>query len=95
MLQEDLNKAKFLSLEQVSELVSSRYEQFSYRNPKTGEAHAVSQYPTYYLGCYIFGLIDHALGKGRLFEVLANPERTIDTYNEAVRTSGNTKYLLR
>ena len=37
MLQEDLNKAKFLSLEQVAELVSSRYEQFSYRNPKTGE----------------------------------------------------------
>jgi len=29
-----------------------------------------------------------------LFEALANPERLIDTYNEAVKRFGNTDYLL-
>ena len=61
---------------------------------KTGEKHAVSQYATYYLGCYLFGLIDLALGKKRLFNALADPEILIDTYNEAVAIMGNDKYLL-
>lgn len=94
MLQEDLNKAKSLTIDQVGELVGSHYEQFTYRSPKTGEEHAISQYPTYYLGCYLFGLIDHVLGKERLFNALANPEKLVDTYNEAVRISGSNKYLL-
>jgi len=93
MLQNDLNKAKSFTIDQVGELVGSHYEQFTYRSPKTGEEHSVSQYPTYYLGCYLFGLIDYALGKDRLFEALANPEKLIDTYNEAVRIVGNNKYL--
>lgn len=95
MFQEDLSKAKSLTIDQVAELVGSRYEQFSYLSPKTGEVHAISQYPTYYLGCYLFGLIDHVLGKERLFDALAKPERLINTYNEAVRITGNDKYLLR
>jgi len=94
MLQEDLNHAKSLTIDQVAELVGSHYEQFSYLSPKTGAVHAVSQYPTYYLGCYLFGLIDYILVKDRLFEALANPERLIDTYNEAVKRFGNTDYLL-
>ena len=94
MLQNDLDKAKSLSLDQVGELVSSHYEQFSYLSPKTGTTHTISQYPTYYLGCYLFGLIDHVLGKERLFEALEKPERLIDTYNEAVEIIGNNKYLL-
>jgi len=95
MLQEDLNKATSLTIEQVGELIGSNYEQFSYLSPKTGKKHAISQYPTYYLGCYLFGLIDYALGKDRLFEALANPKILIDTYNEAVNIRGNKKYLLR
>ena len=95
MLQEDLNKAKSLTIEQVGELIGSRYEQFTYRSPKTGEEHAVSQYPTYYLGCYLLGLIDHVLGKERLFEALANPEKLIDTYNEAAKLIGSKKLLTR
>lgn len=94
MLEEDLHKAKSLTTDQVGELVGSHYEQFSYKSSKTGEEHAISQYPTYYLGCYLFGVIDHALGKERLFEALANPEKLVDTYNEAVRLLGMDKYLL-
>ena len=94
MLREDLNKAKSLTIDQVAELVGSHYEQFSYLSLKTGKEHAISQYPTYYLGCYLFGLIDHVLGKERLFEAMTNPERLIDTYNEAARVSGNGRYLL-
>jgi len=94
MLQEDLNKARFLTLEQVADLVGSHYEQFTYTSAQTGEEHPVSQYPTYYVGCYLFGLIDYVLGKDRLFEALANPERIISAYNEAVRISGSDKYLL-
>ena len=94
MLQNDLNRSRSLTMDQVSELISSHYEQFSYLSPKTGTTHAISQYPTYYMGCYLFGLIDHVLGKERLFEALKNPEGLIATYNEAVGILGNIKYLL-
>lgn len=94
MLQEDLNKARSLTIDGVAELVSSHYEQFSYLSPKTGEEHAISQYPTYYLGCYLFGLIDHYLGKERLFDALAHPEKIIDTYNKAAKASDSGRYLL-
>lgn len=94
MLQNDLTKSKSLTMDQVGELISSHYEQFTYLSPKTGNTHTISQYPTYYLGCYLFGLIDHVLGKERLFEALENPKRLIDTYNEAVGNLGNNKYLL-
>ena len=93
MLQEDLNTARTLSVDQVAELVGSHYERFSYRSPRSGKEHAISQYPTYYLGCYLFGLIDHVLGKERLFEALKHPERIIDTYNEAVRLTASSKLL--
>lgn len=93
MLQDDLNTARTLSVDQVAELVGSHYERFSYRSPKSGKEHAISQYPTYYLGCYLFGLIDHVLGKERLFEALKHPERIIDTYNEAVRLTASSKLL--
>lgn len=93
MLQEDLNTARTLSVDQVAELVGSHYERFSYRSPKSGKEYAISQYPTYYLGCYLFGLIDHVLGKERLFEALKHPERIIDTYNEAVRLTASSKLL--
>ncbi len=93
MLQKDLNAARTMTVDQVAELVGSHYEQFSYRSLKTGEEHAITQYPTYYLGCYLFGLIDHVLGKERLFEALKHPEKIIDTYNEAVRLTGGKKFL--
>jgi len=94
MLQNDLNKSRSLSMDQVGELISGHYEQFSYLSPKTGKTHTISQYPTYYLGCYLFGLIDHVLGKERLFEALEKPERLIDIYNEAVGILGNNIFML-
>lgn len=92
--QENLKRAESMTMEQVAELVSREYEQFTYTSPKTGETHRGSQYPTYYLGCYLFGLIDYALGKERLFEALANPGTLMDTYNEAVTRSGDPQYRL-
>ena len=83
-----------MTLDQVAELISQEYEQFTYTSPKTGAEHRISQYPTYYLGCYLFGLIDYALGKERMFEALANPGTLVDTYNEAVMRRGDPRYRL-
>lgn len=93
-LQENLKKSASMTLDQVAELISQEYEQFTYTSPKTGAEHRISQYPTYYLGCYLFGLIDYALGKERMFEALANPGTLVDTYNEAVMRRGDPRYRL-
>lgn len=93
-LRENLEKTRSMTIEQVAQLISREYEQFSYRSLKTGEIHQISQYPTYYLGCYLFGIIDYAFGKERLFEALAKPDTLIDRYNAAVRKVGDPKYLL-
>ena len=93
-LQKNLKKAASMTMEQVEEMISREYEQFTYTSPKNGEVYRCNQYPTYYLGCYLFGLIDYALGKERLFEALANPGTLVDTYNEAVMQSADPKYRL-
>ena len=56
-------------MEQVEKLVST-YEQFTFTSLKTGQTRQVAQYPTYYAGCCLWGRIDLALGKERLFETL-------------------------
>ena len=83
-----------MTMDQVAVLVGSSYEQFSYTSLLTGEVHQTSQYPTYFLGCYFFGLIDHALGKERLFAALEDPGILADTYHEALRLAGDQKYRL-
>lgn len=43
------------------------------------------QYPTYYAGCCLWGGIDLALGKERLFEVLASYDGFTSAFAEADR----------
>lgn len=76
MIQEDYPYCKGKSLEEVSKIVSAHYEQFSFMGKPT------KHYPTYYFGCYMWGLIDLAFGKERLFEAIANPALFIKLYNE-------------
>ena len=80
----DGEKAKDLTMEQVAELVSG-YEQFTFTSLKTGETRTVLQYPTYYAGCCLWGRIDLALGKDRLFAVLASHDGFLDAWKEAER----------
>lgn len=80
----DGEKAKDMTMEQVGELVSS-YEQFTFTSLKTGETRTVSQYPTYYAGCCLWGSIDLALGKERLFAALNSYDGFPDAFAEAQR----------
>ena len=82
----DGEKAKDLTMEQVAALVSE-YEQFTFTSLKTGETRKVLQYPTYYIGCCLWGRIDLALGKERLFEVLLSFDGFLDAWKEAQRVS--------
>lgn len=93
-LRADYQASKAMTPEQVAALVGQHYEQFQYNSLKTGESIAISQYPTYYLGCYLFGLIDQVLGKERLFAALAHPEILAEAYNQAVRQAGHPAYQL-
>ena len=65
----DGERAKAMTMEQVDALVR-QYEQFTFTSLKTGEIRRISQYPTYYVGCFLWGRLDLELGKERLFEVL-------------------------
>ncbi len=67
----DGERAASMTMEQVEELLKF-YEQFTFTSQKTGVTQTVQQYPTYYIGCLLWGKIDLALGKERLFEVLAS-----------------------
>lgn len=80
----DGEKAKDMTMEQAAELVSG-YEQFTFTSLKTGETRKVLQYPTYYAGCCLWGSIDLALGKERLFEVLASYDGFLDAWKEAAQ----------
>lgn len=82
----DGEKAKDLTMEQVAALVSE-YEQFTFTSLKTGETRKVLQYPTYYIGCCLWGRIDLALGKERLFEALASFDGFLDAWKEVERAS--------
>ena len=82
----DGEKAKDLTMEQVAALVSE-YEQFTFTSLKTGETRKVLQYPTYYIGCCLWGRIDLALGKERLFETLGSFDGFPDAWKEVERVS--------
>ncbi len=81
--------------DEVMELISNHYEQFDYVSLKTGKAIRISQFPTYYMGCYMWGIIDLTCGKEDLYDVLANPSKFIETYNFAVKLIGNRHYYLQ
>ena len=80
----DGEKARNMTFEQVAELVSG-YEQFTFTSLKTGENRTVRQHPTYYAGCCLWGGVDLALGKERLFEVLASYDGFTSAFAEADR----------
>lgn len=85
---QDYLRAADRTMEQVCALLSERYEQFQYVSCADGTAHTVAQYPTYSLGCYLFGSIDRAFGKDALLDVLKRPERIRDCYNRAIAGVG-------
>ena len=82
----DGEKARDMTMEQVEKLVST-YEQFTFTSLKTGETRKVLQYPTYYIGCCLWGRIDLALGKERLFETLGSFDGFPDAWKEVERAS--------
>lgn len=41
----------------------------------------VKQYPTYYFGCYMWGLVDIYYGKEKLYEAIKSPELFVKLYN--------------
>lgn len=95
MFKKDLYESKtYTSDEELSTLVESHYEKFTYTSFKDKKEYKISQYPTYYLGTYLWGIIDNAFGKEILFETLKNPEKFVNVYNQAVLKIGNKKYLL-
>ena len=62
-------------LEEVANLVSSHYEIFEFMGKKN------QQYPTYYFGCYMWGLVDLQYGKEKLYEAIKKPELFVQLYN--------------
>ena len=62
-------------LEEVANLVSSHYEIFEFMGKK------IQQYPTYYFGCYMWGLVDLRYGKEKLYEAIKKPELFVQLYN--------------
>lgn len=75
MIKNDYYSCKGKTLEEVADIVSDHYEQFSFMGK------SIKQYPTYYFGCYMWGLIDLHYGKEKLFEIIANPKLFIEFYN--------------
>ena len=75
MIRSDFETSKTLSVEEVMKLVSKHYEQFEFMGKP------VRQYPTYYFGCYLWGLVDLAFGKEKLFEAITDPPLFRKLYN--------------
>lgn len=95
MFKKDLLMCEKIKDEQeLNNLLESHYEKFTYFCFKDHQKYKIAQYPTYYLGCYLWGIIDNAFGKETLFDTLKNPNKFIEIYNNAVELIGNTKYKL-
>lgn len=79
LIRQDYEKSKTLTLMEVENLIASHYEQFSF------QGHLIQQYPTYYFGCYLWGLIDVHFGKEKVLEILKNPSLFILFYNQVAQ----------
>lgn len=73
---------------EAAALLASRYEQPVYISRLDGSPHRVTQYPVYYLGCFLWGLIDLALGKDVLLHTLKHPAAFARTYDKAAEKLG-------
>ena len=95
MFKKDLKECEnFSSIDELNNLLENHYEKFSYKSFKDGKEYKIAQYLTYYLGCYLRGIIDNVFGKEVLFDVLKNPDKFIRIYNDAINLIGNKEYLL-
>ncbi len=77
MIRSDYRSCIGKSLDEVSRIVSEHYEQFTFMGK------SIRQYPTYYFGCYMWGLVDLCFGKKKLYESIAKPELFVPLYNSA------------
>ena len=75
MIRNDYHACAGKTLEEVSGLVSEHYEQFTFMGKE------IRQYPTYYFGCYMWGLVDLHYGKEKVYEAIAEPELFVRLYN--------------
>ena len=78
----DGERARAMTMEQVEKLLEY-YEQFTFTSLKTGVSRKLKQYPTYYMGCLLWGTIDGNLGTERLFRVLASKDGFMEAWKEA------------
>ena len=62
-------KARDMTLEEAERMVEP-YEKFTFTSLKTGKTAPALHYPTYYIGCYLWGTLDLAFGKERLFAAM-------------------------
>ncbi len=77
MIRRDYHLCIGKSLDEVSRIVSEHYEQFTFMGK------SIRQYPTYYFGCYMWGLVDLRFGKEKLYESIRKPEMFVPLYNSA------------
>ena len=77
MIRMDYHSCIGKSLDEVSRIVSEHYEQFTFMGK------SIRQYPTYYFGCYMWGLVDLRFGKEKLYESIRKPEMFVPLYNSA------------
>ena len=79
MIKADYYACRGKQLEEVADLVSSHYEIFEFMGKK------IQQYPTYYFGCYMWGLVDLRYGKEKLYEAIEKPELFVQLYNSVAQ----------
>ncbi len=79
MIKADYDASKKMTLEEVNNLVSRHYEVFNFLGKN------VKQYPTYYFGCYMWGLVDLKYGKEKVYEAIEHPELFVKLYNRVVK----------
>ncbi len=84
----DYRRAAGMTAAEAAALLAARYEQPVYTSRLDGSLHRVTQYPVYYLGCFLWGLIDLALGKNVLLHTLKHPVAFARTYNRAAKKLG-------
>lgn len=77
MIRKDYRLLKDRSVEEAGAIISERYERFDFMGRMT------KQYPTYYFGCYMWGLVDLKYGKEKVFEAISDPPLFVRLYNSA------------
>ncbi len=77
MIRSDYRSLMDKTPEEANAVVSSRYEQFEFLGKK------VRQYPTYYFGCYMWGLVDLKYGKDKVFDAILDPKLFVKLYTQA------------